>query len=123
MTTTEHRQLLVDRVSQILRDRVGEGLRIGDLPDIAGVSERTLRNAFHHVHGLSPKQFDLRERLQRARRALCDRAPGCTVTGVASEYGFFEFGRFSSTYRRMFGESPSQTIKSHSAGPGSAIQS
>ena len=122
MTTTEHRQLLVDRVARILRDRVGEPVRIGQLPHIAGVSERTLRNAFYQVHGLSPKQFDLRERLQHARRALCDRAPSCTVTSVASEYGFFEFGRFSATYRRMFGESPSQTIRSHSAGRTSAIR-
>ena len=122
MTTTEHRQLLVDRISQILRDHVGDSVRIGQLSRIAGVSERTLRNAFHQIHGLSPKQFDVLERLRRARRALCDGTPTCTVTSVASEYGFFELGRFSATYRRTFGESPSQTMKRHGIGRTSATR-
>jgi transcriptional regulator GlxA family with amidase domain len=106
---------VVQRASEFLRDHIAEGVRIADLSRVAGVSERALRNAFHREHGISPKQFDLRERLQGARRALCDGGPSRTVTTIASEFGFFELGRFSRIYKRAFGESPSHTIKMHNA--------
>lgn len=106
------RHLVVQRASEFLRDRSAEGVRIGEVSRAVGVSERTLRNAFHQEHGLSPKQYELRERLQAARQALCDiTAVAETVTDVASRHGFFELGRFASRYKHTFGESPSQTLR------------
>jgi AraC-like DNA-binding protein len=108
------RRRLVQRAAEFLNNHAAEGVRIGELSRVAGVSERTLRKAFHTVHGLSPKQFDLRERLFGARRALCEvDATRKTVTTIACEFGFFELGRFSRAYKAAFGESPSQTIKTH----------
>ena len=111
---SQHR--LVQDAVEFLSSHAAEGVRIGDLSRVAGVSERTLRKAFHTVHGLSPKQFDLRERLFGARQALCHvDAARKTVTTIACEFGFFELGRFSRAYKAAFGESPSQTIKTHTA--------
>ena len=108
------RRRLVQRAAEFLNSHAAEGVRIGELSRAAGVSERTLRKAFHTVHGVSPKQFDLRERLFGARRALCEvDAARKTVTTIACEFGFFELGRFSRAYKAAFGESPSQTIKTH----------
>jgi AraC family ethanolamine operon transcriptional activator len=110
------RRRLVQRAAEFLNSHAAEGVRIGELSRVAGVSERTLRKAFHTVHGVSPKQFDLRERLFGARRALCEvDAARKTVTTIACEFGFFELGRFSRAYKAAFGESPSQTIKTHNA--------
>ena len=102
---------IVDRASEFLRTHAGEGVRIGEVSRAAGISERALRNAFHREHGLSPKQYDLRERLQGVRQALCDGPVSDTVTRIASQYGFFELGRFAGIYKNVFGESPSQTIR------------
>jgi transcriptional regulator GlxA family with amidase domain len=102
---------VVDRASEFLRAHAGEGVRIGEVSRVAGISERTLRNAFRREHGLSPKQFDLRERLEGVRQALRDGPPSATVTRIASQYGFFELGRFAGIYKNAFGESPSQTIR------------
>ena len=103
---------VVERASQLLREHAGEGGRIGLISRAVGVSERTLRNAFRRTHGLSPKQYDLRERLRAVRQALCDVSSSDTVTTVASQYGFFELGRFAGLYKHAFGESPSQTLRS-----------
>jgi transcriptional regulator GlxA family with amidase domain len=105
------RRQIVQRASQLLRDHVAEGTRIGVISRAVGVSERTLRNAFRREHGLSPKQYDVRERLQAARQALCNGSGSDTVTTVASQYGFFELGRFAGLYKEAFGETPSETIR------------
>jgi transcriptional regulator GlxA family with amidase domain len=105
----------VELASEFLRDHVAEGVRMRRLSGVTGVSDRALRNAFRREHGVSPKQFDIRQRLYAARRALCDATAPHTVTTVATQYGFFELGRFARLYREAFGESPSQTLKSRAA--------
>jgi AraC family ethanolamine operon transcriptional activator len=46
-----------------------------------------------------------------ARRAMRDGAPGTTtVTEIAAQYGFWQFGRFAGEYKALFGEAPSATL-------------
>ena len=53
-----------------------------------------------------------------ARRALKNAdAERTTVTEIASDYGFWEFGRFSVAYRALFGESPSTALRRSPDGP------
>jgi transcriptional regulator GlxA family with amidase domain len=100
----------VSRVRNFLRDNLGEPVTVAELSRLAGVSERTLRAAFHDVLGLSPKRYAIAQRLKAARDALSAADPGTTVTDVAMSFGFFELGRFAGRYRRAFGESPSRTL-------------
>ena len=108
------RQQVVERAEAFLVARIGESVSIADLCRVAGVSERSLRNAFYDVRGMSPKRCVVRARLAEVRRALSD-ADGArgAVTTIATDYGFFELGRFASTYKSMFGESPSDTLRGH----------
>jgi AraC-like DNA-binding protein len=75
------------------------------------VSERTLRKAFHNAYGLPPCRHLRMLRLSQARRALLSAdSRRVTVTEIATCFGFVELGRFSVEYRKVFGESPSQTL-------------
>lgn len=111
-SVTSRRQV-VERAEAFLHARLGEPVSIAQLCRVAGVSERSLRNAFYDVRGMSPKRFATRARLAEVRRALSD-ANGArgAVTTIATDYGFFELGRFASTYKAVFGESPSETLRS-----------
>ncbi len=100
----------VARAAQFLHEHAGEPIRIRELARIAGISDRGLRNAFHRERGVSPKQYQIRERLMQVRRALCEGAHGETITNIAMRSGFFELGRFAGLYRHAYGETPSQTL-------------
>jgi transcriptional regulator GlxA family with amidase domain len=51
-------------------------------------------------------------RLERAHADLRDASPGETsVKRVALRYGFAHLGHFSEAYRRKYGQSPSQTLR------------
>jgi transcriptional regulator GlxA family with amidase domain len=115
------RQQVVEQVEAFLSARIGETVSIARLCQVAGVSERSLRNAFYDVRGMSPKRCVVRARLAEVRRALSS-ANGTrgAVTTIATDYGFFELGRFARTYKEVFGESPSATLRSQSGAEASA---
>jgi AraC family ethanolamine operon transcriptional activator len=103
---------LVARITTFLHDHLSDPVTIADLSRMAGVSERTLRAAFHDVVGVSPKRYALMQRLRAAHQALQHADPETTtVTDVAMNFGFFELGRFAGRYRHTFGEAPSQTLR------------
>ena len=44
-------------------------------------------------------------------RLLTARDEGKTVTVIAKQHGFLHLGQFAIEYRKMFGESPSETLR------------
>jgi len=77
-----------------------------------GVNERTLRNYCLEYLGMSPHRYLWRRRMNQVRHAVSLADPvEATVTTIATNYGFWELGRFSVAYRKLFGESPSTTLR------------
>jgi AraC-like DNA-binding protein len=77
-----------------------------------GASGRTLRQHCQEQLGMTPHQYLWLRRMNFARRALAAADPAtATVTGIALDNGFWELGRFAVQYRRLFGESPSVTLR------------
>jgi AraC family ethanolamine operon transcriptional activator len=106
------RQEVVEHAEAYLREHMDGPVPLPRLCRIVGLSERALRNAFYSVRGMGPKRCMLAERLEGVRRALSDAGTRpTTVTGVATDYGFYELGRFAATYRKAFGEAPSVTLR------------
>jgi AraC-like DNA-binding protein len=115
---------VVQRAEAFVSARIGESVSIGQLSRVVGVSERSLRNAFYDVRGMGPKRCIVRARLDEVRRALHD--TGVTrgaVTTIAADHGFYELGRFASTYKAAFGETPSQTLRHRTSDAETAVAS
>ena len=103
---------VVARAQAVLHGHADEPITIAALSEAVGVSERTLRYAFTDVYCQSPKQYLVAQRLLAVRQALrAATNPGATVTGIATEHGFFELGRFALKYKAAFGELPSHTLR------------
>jgi AraC family ethanolamine operon transcriptional activator len=76
------------------------------------VSERTLQNVFREYYGLGPVRYLQLRQLHRIRHALRAADPeAVSVTDVVVRHGEWQFGRFASRYRQLFGELPSETLR------------
>lgn len=101
-----------------LEERGSSRVTIADLCRAAGVSIRTLEYAFREVCGVSPRQYLVAHRLRAAQRSLREAEPERgAIKRAALDAGFRELGRFSVTYRRFFGESPTETLTSRRRRP------
>jgi AraC family ethanolamine operon transcriptional activator len=100
------------RMSMDFVDQHGrEYLSVEQLATAAGVSQRTLRDAFHEYFGAAPVEYLNRRTLHLVRRALKASDPAMvTVTEIATQFGVWELGRFARDYRCLFGELPSKTL-------------
>ena len=76
------------------------------------VSERTIYRAFKHELGTSPYDYLLARRLNRVRRVLLGSMPSSgAVTQAAAAAGFDHFSDMARMYKRLFGETPRQTLR------------
>ena len=106
------RREVVERAEAYVREHMDARVPVSRLSRIVGMSERGLRNAFYSVRGMSPRRCMLVERLEGVRRALSHSGSRpATVTSIATDYGFHELGRFAGTYKKAFGEAPSETLR------------
>ena len=101
------RQRAVDKALEAIQAKDGL-VSVLDVCSCAATSARSLSRGFQERFGISTKQYMVATRLSAARRELLSGAT--SVTEAASDYGFWHLGRFSSDYRGMFGELPSQTL-------------
>jgi AraC-like DNA-binding protein len=108
-----HRRIpVMRRFEQILNEGREKPLYVTEISAAIGVSVRTLRQHCLEHLGMSPHRYLWLRRMNLARRALSLADPAITtVTFIAAEQGFWELGRFAVAYRRLFGESPSATLR------------
>ena len=103
---------LTDAAESFMRDRLDTPITLTELCQELKIGQRSLYYAFQEYFGLPPMQYLKILRLHGVRRALKSAAPqSSTVTKIAKAYGFWHMGQFSTDYRKMFGESPSTTLR------------
>jgi AraC-like DNA-binding protein len=90
---------------------VRDDLSVEELAQIGNVSVRTVYNLFAKYFNVTPKLFIKQSKLKSLREELRHNSGIRNVTEVALDYGFTHLGRFSSDYRKMFGELPSETLR------------
>jgi AraC-like DNA-binding protein len=104
-----------DRIMRRFHAAISEhsegAIYIPELCAMVGVPERTLRLCCSESLGMGPKRYLLLRRLNLAHHALrAADANATTVTEVAADFGFWNFGRFSIQYKALYGENPSATL-------------
>jgi AraC-like DNA-binding protein len=109
-TQRQHKKIM-QRFHAILHAATDRPLYVLEIARMIGVSERSLSACCQEYLGMGPKKYLLLRRLHLARRTLLAADPqATTVTDVATQFGFWQLGRFSIEYKFLFGESPSITL-------------
>jgi AraC-like DNA-binding protein len=107
-----HTEMMV-RFEEALATYGNPHLSLPALCSAIGVPERSLRACCAEFLGMSPTRYHLLRRLNMARSALRRADPKATsVAEIARNHQFLELGRFAVTYRTVFGEMPSSTLRS-----------
>jgi AraC-like DNA-binding protein len=83
-----------------------EPLDVESLAAVAGQSNYHIQRVFSATNGLTPGEYNSQRRIERAQDLL--RATGLSVTEVCFAVGFSSLGSFSSRFKAVVGETPSQ---------------
>jgi AraC-like DNA-binding protein len=106
-----HHRAVLARFEEVLAERANDPLHLGEICAAIGVPERTLRLGCQEYLGMGPIRYLWLRRMHLARQALARAdAAAASVTSIATDYGFWQLGKFSVAYRGLFGESPSTTL-------------
>ena len=107
-----HRARVMRRLEEVLASTLDRPLYMPQLCAAVGASYTMLRDCSQEFLGISPKRYLWLRRMHLVRWALrIADAEKTTVTEIATDYGFWELGRFAGAYRSLFGEAPSATLR------------
>lgn len=94
------------RVLEHIDSNLGQRLRLSTLAGIAGMSLYHFAALFKQAIGLSPYQYILNRRIQRAMELLGN--PKLSVLDVSISLGFDHQNNFARAFRRIMGISPTE---------------
>ncbi|MEZ4926808.1 MAG: ATP-binding protein [Saprospiraceae bacterium] len=100
------RELLREAEKKVLQNLDRSDYKIADLASEIGFGERQLRRVIRNLSGLSPVEFILEIRLQKARQLL-EKRKFTTVSEVQFEVGIESASYFSKKFTERFGKNPS----------------
>jgi transcriptional regulator GlxA family with amidase domain len=87
-----------------MRRRMSEGEDLDGIAAQSGVSQRQLQRLFRRHLGMTPTQYFLKARLQRARHLL--QYSTLSVTEIAIATGFASISHFTRRYTELYGRTP-----------------
>lgn len=110
-----HRQIkpfYIKKAIDFIHENTNRLITLSELVDATGVSLRTLQSGFAKYYNTGPSTFIKQMRLNKAREELIATS-NCetTVAEVAAKWGFYNPCSFSQNYKKIFGESPSETLR------------
>lgn len=110
MTTTDDERHDTIRWLRRARDHVDRNyhqpLELEDLAAVARLSKFHFHRLFRETYGVTPGNYVSQRRIERAQDLL--RTSNLTVTEVCMTVGFSSLGSFSSRFRGIVGETPSE---------------
>lgn len=96
----------LNRVLEFMRQNSAKETRLWELAQVAGMSAHYFCDLFKKSTGLSPHQYLLRCRIDRAKTFL--RSPELGISQVAKATGFTDQSHFTKVFRRIVGVTPTQ---------------
>lgn len=101
----------IRRAESFVAEKAAQDLALRDICAAAGVARRTLCVGFRRFRKTTPMGHLRDVRLDQMRKLLTTGGDKWSVTAAAAECGLRHLGRLAQTYRKRFGELPSETLE------------
>lgn len=96
----------LNQAIEYIQVHLSENLSLSDIANELGMSQYYFCHLFKRSVGVSPHQFLIQQRVERAKLLL--RQPDRTITSIAMECGFANQSHFARCFRRHTGINPNQ---------------
>lgn len=100
----EHPARHLLRAKDLADVRYAQPLTVADLARAAGLSQAHFSREFRQAFGEPPHRYLLTRRLERAAALL--RNTDRSVTDICLDVGLTSIGSFTTSFRRMYGQTP-----------------
>jgi AraC-like DNA-binding protein len=103
------------RAKDFMHANAREAVHLEDIERASGVSRFKLFEEFKKHFAMSPMAYLKKYRLSAVRQEMLEDRSARNISVIALGWGFTHLGRFSTEYRKLFGESPSVTLQRNDA--------
>jgi AraC-like DNA-binding protein/mannose-6-phosphate isomerase-like protein (cupin superfamily) len=104
---TEAQSLLrIGKVIEFLESKPDEKICINDLADMTNMSKRNFMRIFKRAVGLSPVNYLIKVRLQKARKLLCE--TDFQISDITVMCGFYDSNYFIKCFKQAFAITPNK---------------
>ena len=103
--------LLSKKILTYLKEHAHQPIQMIDLTTLIGKSERTIERIFKKHFGIAPYAYLKIHRLHLIRNYLLHANKSENIGDIAMKNGFIQMGYFGSEYKRIFGETASETLR------------
>ena len=111
--SSQNKTKLAFKAREYILEHLQEPLTLKELYQAIGTSQRNLFYSFEATFGMTPMKYIKAIRLQGLRRELKRANPQETlIMSLADRWGFWSAGHLARDYKKMFGELPSETLRS-----------
>ena len=105
----------LQRVFTHIRENVASDLSVTQLAQVVGMSQYYFSKLFKMSTGVTPHQYVMRQRVERAQEHL--RESRLALAEIATQVGFETQSHFTSVFRRLVGATPKHYRQMHQATP------
>jgi AraC family transcriptional regulator len=98
------------QVSEYIHDHLDQEIKLEDLAQVVGISQFHFSRLFKQSMGISPHQYLLQQRIDRAKQLLKDST--LAIADIALQCGFNSQSHLSKSFRELTGMTP-KAYRSH----------
>jgi len=104
---------LAKKIHHYLQENASFPIQMIHLAELIDKGERTVERIFKQYFSISPYTYLKIHRLHLVRQQLISQGnfPAQNITAVAMNNGFMSMGYFSKEYKKLFNETPTETMK------------
>ncbi|MBP7902289.1 MAG: helix-turn-helix transcriptional regulator [Spirochaetes bacterium] len=99
----------VDKAAEYINEKYSENISVRDIASVIALSPSHFSRIFKKETGLTPQEYLIRVRLDRAKSFLLRSRK--SVTEIALQCGFSSSAHFSSSFIKRYGKTPSEFKK------------